>query len=206
MRDDRVMPQRRPRFAFDPVALGRSECDAWAAYYRRDWRRMLVGALGMVRHGCALGHFGNLKAAWHAMRAIQAWAPYPENNPESARQHMARFYRMADKAGRLSVDPQIAAKLEVAWWHAHRAHQHDHRVSEDDLLASLVDLYSYIYEAKRDEVRRAAELRVQAMALSDAWVVGGCHLDDPLLAQERLALVASFTALREASDRRDQRA
>jgi hypothetical protein len=40
------------------------------------------------------------------------------------------------------------------------------------------------------------------MRLSDAWVVAGCHLDDLTLARERLALVASFTALREASDRR----
>jgi hypothetical protein len=39
------------------------------------------------------------------------------------------------------------------------------------------------------------------MALSDAWVAGGCHLDDPTLAEERLTLVASYTALREASDR-----
>lgn len=41
--------------AFDPVLVGRAECDAWAAYYRRDWLRMLAGALGMVRHGFALG-------------------------------------------------------------------------------------------------------------------------------------------------------
>jgi hypothetical protein len=119
---------------------------------------------------------------------------------------MARFYRMANKAGRVSVDPRTAAELEVAWWQAHRMHQHDHRVTEADLLTSLIRLYSYVYQAKPDEVRRAAELRVQAMAHSDAWVVAGCDLEDPLLAQERLALVASFTALREASDRRGLRA
>jgi len=186
--------------------MGRSECDAWAAYYRRDWPRMLAGVFGMVRQGFALGLLGNLKAAWHVLRANQVWAPYPENNPEAARQHMARFYRMANKAGRVSVDPRTAAELEVAWWQAHRMHQHDHRVTEADLLTSLIRLYSYVYQAKPDEVRRAAELRVQAMAHSDAWVVAGCDLEDPLLAQERLALVASFTALREASDRRGLRA
>jgi hypothetical protein len=189
------------RFAFDPVAVGRSECDAWAAYYRRDWPRMLAAALGMVRHGFALGPGGNLRAAWHVMRANQAWAPNPDNNPEAARQQMARFYRMANKAGRLNVDPRVAAGLEVAWWHAHRAHQHDDQVSQEDLLASLVRLYCYIYRAKPDDVRRAAEIRVLAMTLSDAWVAAGCRLDDPTLAQERLALVASYTALREASDR-----
>jgi hypothetical protein len=162
---------------------------------------MLAAALGMVRHGFALGLGGNLRAAWHVMRANQAWAPNPYNNPEAARQHMARFYRMANKAGRLNVDPRLAAELEVAWWHAHRAHQHDDQVSQDDLLASLVRLYCYVYRAKPDDVRRAAELRVQAMTLSDAWVAAGCRQDDPTLAQERLALVASYTTLREASDR-----
>jgi len=33
------------------------------------------------------------------------------------------------------------------------------------------------------------------MDLSDAWVEAGCDLDDPLLARERRALVASYTAL-----------
>jgi hypothetical protein len=41
------------------------------------------------------------------------------------------------------------------------------------------------------------------MALSDAWVAAGCHLDDPTLATERLALVASYAALREAGDRNE---
>jgi hypothetical protein len=195
------MSRRGQRFEFDPVAVGRSECDAWAAYYRRNWPRMLAGVLGMVRHGFALGPFGNIKGAWHVVRGSQAWAPNPDNDPEAARQHMARFFRMANRAGRLSGDPRVAAELEVAWWHAHRAHQHDVQVSEQDLLAALISLYCYVYQADPADVRRAAELRVQAMALSDAWVAAGCHLNDPTLAEERLALVASYTALREASDR-----
>jgi len=200
------MPARGQRFGFDPVAVGRSECQAWVAYYRRDWLRMLTGALGMVRHGFALGLLRNLKAAWHVMRANQAWAPYPDNDPTAARRHMARFYRMANKAGRLSVDPHLAADLEVAWWHAHRQQQRDSRYGEEDLVANLIQLYSYLYRASPDEVGRAAELRVEAMALSDAWVAAGCHLDDPILARERLALVASFAALRETSDRHALRA
>jgi hypothetical protein len=201
MRKDRAMAGRGQRLAFNPVAVGRSECEAWTAYYRRDWPRFLAGAFGMVRHGFSLGAFGNLKAAWHVMRANQAWAPNPDNDPEAARRHMTRFYRMADRVGRLSIDPRIAAELEVAWWHAHRAHQHDPEVTDQDLLAALTGLYCYVYHAHPADVRRAAELRVQAMALSDVWVAGGCRLDDPTLAEERLALVASFTALREASDR-----
>ena len=195
------MRQQSHRFAFDPVAVGRSECEAWVGYYRRDWPRMLVGLLGMVRYGFALGQFRNLKAAWHVLRGCHAWAPNPDNDPEAAQRHMARFFRMANRAGRLRTNPQRAAELEVAWWRVHRAEQHDARVTHDDIVKAMVRFYSYVYQAERAEVRRAAELRVDAMAISDAWVTAGCNLDDPRLAEERLALVASYVALRDASDR-----
>jgi hypothetical protein len=195
------MGRRGRRFAFDPVLVGRSECEAWVGYYRRDWPRMLAGLHGMVRYGFALGPLGNLKAAWHVLRGSQAWAPFPDNDPDAARRHMARFFRMANRAGRLRVDPRLAAELEVAWWQTHRALQHDARVSDDDLIVAMVRFYCYLYQSDAADVRRAAELRVHAMAVSDAWVAAGCHLDDPTLAQERLALVASYAALREASDR-----
>ena len=103
----------------------------------------------------------------------------------------------SNRAGRLRVDPRLAAELEVAWWHAHRAQQHDDQVTYDDLVTAMVRFYCYVYQADPADVRRAAERRVQAMALSDAWVAAGCHLDDPTLAEERLTLVASYTALRD---------
>jgi hypothetical protein len=195
------MRRQSLRFAFDPVAVGRSECQAWVGYYRRDWPRMLAGLLGMVRHGFALGQFRNLKAAWHVLRGCRAWAPNPDNDPEAARRHMARFFRMANRGGRLRCDPRLAAELEVAWWQVHRAQQHDAQVTYDDLVTAMVRFYCHIYQADPADVHRAAELRVQAMAISDAWVAAGCHLDDQRLAEERLALVASYVALRDASDR-----
>lgn len=185
----------------DPVRVGRAECDAWVAYYRRDWPKMLAGALGMVRHGFALGPVRDLRAAWHVLRANQAWAPFPDNDPAAARLSMARFYQLTVDAGRLEIDPRVAADLEVEWWHRHRVAQHDPTMDQDALIGSLIALYAYIYRADPAAVRAAAEHRVRAMAISDAWVAAGCRLDSPLLAEERLALVASFTALRDASDR-----
>jgi hypothetical protein len=181
-------------FSFDPVAVGRSECTAWASYYRRDW-------LGVVRHGFGLGPVTTVRAAWHVLRANQAWAPYPVNDPAGARQQMAHFYGLVDRAGRLSIDPPVAAGLELRWWEAHRVRQHDPKVSEEDLTRALVTLYAYIYRAEPTAVQRAAQLRVEAMLLSDAWVAAGCRLSDPTLAMERRSLVASYAALRDASDR-----
>ncbi len=190
-------PAWGPR-TFDPVRLGNQETDAWAAYYRHEWLTFLRAAVGMVRTGFGTDPVRTVVGAYHVLRANQLWAPYPDNDPDGARTSMRRFYAMVAKDGGFPIDPALAAELEVEWWRLHREHQHDPDVSAEELVQSLVDLYSYLYGAPRDHVREAAEQRVLAMAHSDAWVGGGCRADDPELAAERRALVASHSALRSS--------
>ena len=183
---------------FDPGAVGNLETDAWAAYYRHDWKTFLRAAVGMVGAGFGMGRRKTLYGAWLVLRANQKWAPYPDNDPDAARGLMRRFYLLVARDSDLRIDPGRAAELEVEWWRLHRAHQHDPGVPGSDLEQALVDLYSYTYGVDPEAVRPAAAARVEAMDLSDAWVEAGCDLDDPLLAQERHALVASYTSLRQA--------
>jgi hypothetical protein len=180
------------------VRLGRQETAAWAAYYRHEWLSFLRAAVGMVRTGFGTDPVRTVVGAYHVLRANQLWAPYPDNDPVGARASMRRFYALVARDHALSLDPSRAATLEVEWWRLHRERQHDPEVSTEALVASLVDLYSYVFDAPPQAVREAAEHRVRAMDLSDAWVAAGRDLADPLLAQERLALVASHTALRRA--------
>jgi hypothetical protein len=180
---------------FDPIALGNAECDGWAAYYRREWRPFLRAAVGMVRIGFGMSWPRTIRGAWYVLRANQVWAPYPDNDPQRAREYMRRFYELVAHDGQLRLDPSEAARLEVEWWRIHRIHQREDDLSEDDLVASLVELYSYVYDVAPDAVRDAARHRVVAMRYSDAWVDAGCELDDPLLAAERAELIASYTAL-----------
>jgi hypothetical protein len=182
--------------SFDPVRLGQQETDAWAAYYRHEWLTFLRAAIGMVRTGFGTDPVRTVVGAFHVLRANQLWAPYPDNDPDGARASMRRFYAMIARDQGLDLDPVRASELEVEWWRLHREHQHDPDVSSDALVQSLVDLYSYVYDVPSHDVRDAARFRVEAMDHSDAWVEGGCHLDDPLLVAERRALVASHTALR----------
>ena len=183
---------------FDPVKVGNLETDAWAAYYRRDWRTFLTAAVGMVGAGFGMNRRKTLYGAWLVLRANQKWAPYPDNDPDAARDLMRRFYLLVARDSDLRIDPKHASELEVEWWRLHRAHQHDPGVPGSELEQSLVDLYAYVYDAEPAAVRPAAAARVEAMDLSDAWVEAGCGADDPLLEQERQALVASYTALRAA--------
>lgn len=199
------MGRRTGPRSFDPVVLGNQEADAWASYYRHEWRRFLVAAVGMVRTGFGMGLVKTVVGAFHVLRANQLWAPYPDNDPVAAEAAMQRFYRLVRDSGRHELEPIQAARHEVAWWDVHRRHQYDASVSYDELVTTLNALYAYVYDAPPELTRRAAALRVDAMDLSDAWVEGGCRLDDPRLAKERRTLVASYAALREAADRRQLR-
>jgi hypothetical protein len=192
---------RSSAHTFDPVTIGRTECDAWAAYYRREWSAFLRAAVGMVRAGFDMGPRRTLLGAWYVLRANQLWAPYPDNDPDAAREQMRRFYALVFPTGHPRLDPVRAAELEVEWWRVHRLHQHSSDLTENDLTDALAALYSYVYEVTPATVRSAAELRMQAMDCSDRWVAAGCDCADPLLAQERRLLVASYTALRDAIDR-----
>lgn len=194
-------PGPGPRM-FDPVAVGRAECAAWAAYYRREWVPFLRAAVTMVRAGFDMPRWRSLLGAWLVLRANQLWAPYPANDPDGARAAMRRFYTLVVRSGWSGFDPDRAATLEVEWWRVHREHQHDTRVTQAQLVDALTALYADVYGLPASAVAPAAALRVDAMEVSDRWVAAGCAPDDPLLAQERRMLVASFSALRDAVDRR----
>ncbi len=157
--------------------------------------------MGLVAQGFGMSRRRTLQGAWYVLRANQAWAPYPDNDADRARDLMGRFYALVRTDLRLAIDPVRAAELEVAWWRAHRMHQHGDPISAEELSDALSALYAYVYDVPASSVRAGADLRREAMDVSDAWVANGCNLDDPALAHERRLLVASYTALRDALDR-----
>src|SRR5450432_129802 len=160
--------------SFDPVRLGQCECAAWAAYYRHEWASFLRSAIGMVATGFGMSRANTLAGAWYVLQANRAWAPVPDNDPESARSYMARFYTVVRDSGWGDLDPTRAAALEVEWWRLHRAHQRE-GADVDALLESLDALYSYVYDVAPSTpsavspvspvspMRGAARLRVEAM-------------------------------------------
>jgi len=182
--------------AFDPVDLAQMESAAWIAYYRREWGRVLVASVGLVRCGFRMPWPQTLWGAWLVLRANQLWAPYPRNDPDGARRCMRRFYALLRLAHGGPADPARAAVLEVAWWAAHRAQQHQPGSGgAPAVVTALARLYAYLYGVDEGIVRPAAEHRAAAMTLSDEWVAQGCPPGSALLAAERAALVRSYAAL-----------
>jgi hypothetical protein len=192
-----------PLRSFDPVQVGRLECAAWVAYYRRRWPRLLLVSVLLVHRAFRLDWPRTLHGAWLVARANQLWAPYPDNDPAGARRCMRRFYGLLRLAHGAPADPARAAALEVDWWAAHRDRQHAGTGPEDTdlLVTALARLYAYLYRADEQAVRPAARLRAEAMDLSDRWIDAGGAPDSPLITAQRATLVRSYAALLAAVHR-----
>jgi hypothetical protein len=188
--------------SFDPVRLADLEYRAWVGYYLRQWPRVLMASVGLVRVGFGLGWSHTMRGAWLVLRANQLWAPYPDNDPEGAVACMRRFYTLVALVHGEPADPAKAAELEVDWWRAHRENQHADEPGRagdsepaDELVESLTSLYRYLYNEPESAVRPAAVHRAQAMDLSDEWIRQGCQPDSELLPLEHAALVRCYAAL-----------
>jgi hypothetical protein len=182
--------------SFDPSRVGKLECDAWVAYYRRRWLTVLRASFGLVREAFGLSVLDTIRGGWWVLRANQRWAPYPENDPDGARLFMERFYRMVARRYHEPFDPVEAARREVDWWWAHRELQHDRRAGDDGVLVyALQRLYSYVYTVAPESVETAARERAHAMLHSDRWIDEGCDPASPLIEEERAALIRSYGAL-----------
>lgn len=146
--------------SFAPHRLGRLECDAWVAYYRREWGRFLQSCVRMVREGFGMGWPQTLQAAYLVLRANQMWASYPDHDAAGAQATMRRFYDLVATEHGLLLDVDRAAELEVEWWRVHRGLQREPSDgSTQPLTEALTALYAHVYDAAPDDVRPAAALR-----------------------------------------------
>jgi hypothetical protein len=183
--------------SFNPRRIADLEYRAWVGYYLRNWPQVLVAFVGLIRMGFGMDWFRTLHGASLVLRAIQLWAPYPDNDPDGAWDCMRRFYALVSLSYGEPASPAEAAKLEVDWWRVHRQVQYSMPPggTGDDLVESVTRLYSYLFGEPEAEVRPAAVHRAHAMSLSDQWVREGCLPGSPLLPLEHAALVRAYTAL-----------
>ena len=169
----------------------------WVGYYQRRWTQVMAASVRLFRLGFRGDWVRTVRGVWLMLRAVQLWAPFPDNDPDGARAYMCELYALVRLRFGEPADPARAAALEVDWWRAHRKRQYapDPAETGDELVESVTRLYCYLFGETEAAVRPAAEHRVQAMDLSDQWVREGCLPDSPLLPLERAALVRAYAAL-----------
>jgi hypothetical protein len=189
--------------SFEPDRIADLEYRMWVGYYQRRWPHVLAAMISLLHLGFGPDLVRTLQGARLMLRAVQLWAPFPDNDPDGAQACMHRLYALVRLRFGEPADPVRAASLEIAWWRAHRERQYapDPGETGDELLESVTRLYSCLFGETEDAVRPAAVHRVQAMDLSDQWVREGCRPDSPLLPLERAALVRAYAALLAAVHR-----
>ena len=186
--------------SFDPVKVAVLETELWVTYYRRQWARFLVTSLRVVHGTFGMDWLRTVHGAWLVLRATQLWAPSP-GDPDGALRCMRRFYALLLITHGEPADPARAARLEVDWWAAHRAHQYDAGSGDGPLVTALTRLYAYVYDTGEAAVRPAAGYRARAMDISDRWVAGGCEPGSALIAEEQAELARCYAALLTAVHR-----
>ncbi len=192
----------KPHRSFDPTAVARMECEAWVAYYQRNWLAFVRSAITLSRRIFGLSWPATVYCSWLVLRATQMWAPSRNHRADRAQRTMERFYRMVQRRYGESWDPATAAALELRWWRIHRENQHLPGSGSDQALAgALARLYSHIYGVPYEVVLRAAEHRADAMRQSDQWIREGRRPDSLRIEAERAALTRSYDALLRAVGR-----
>ena len=183
--------------SFDPFRIADLEYRMWVAYYLRRWNILLMASVRLLWLGFGTDLARILQGAWLMLRAVQSWAPFPDNDPDGAQARMRELYGLVRLRFGQPADPAQAARLEIDWWRAHRRRQYAPHPAEtgDELVESVTRLYCYLFGETEAVVRPAAVHRVRAMDLSDQWVREGCRTDSSLLPLERAALVRAYAAL-----------
>jgi hypothetical protein len=181
--------------AFDPVRVGTIEQEAWAAYYQREWARLLQSLLDLIQGQFGLSPAQSLEAAYVATQAQVVWADRGTSGGE-AEELMRQFYALVRAPSGGRYDPDRAAALEINWWAVHR--DRDRYPDSTALAQAVADLYAEIYGLPVQAAVPAGEHRARAMEYSDLWIREGTARDSPLLATVRAELVQSYQALHEA--------
>ena len=186
---------------FDPRVVGAVECRAWESYYAgASGLAFLIASVRMVRAAFRMSWPRTLEGAWLACGRTGVGAG-PRQRPGGS--------EGADGALLPAPGPRARARASTRLTPPSSRSSGGARTGPTSATASpsrrssaaLGDLYAYSYDADPAEVRRAAELRAEAMDVSDDWVSAGCDPDDPRLAREGALLVRSYASLLAAVHR-----
>jgi hypothetical protein len=180
---------------FDPIKVAHYEKEAWAAYYQRQWLRLLRLLIGLVRSTYGLSLWQAIRVGIPLTRAQLAFAPQDNDVPEAIACMRQFFAYITEKHGE-DLDPAEAALAEVSWWVVHR--KFFGRSDDPEVINAVACAYAAAYRIDPVLVREAAYHRAQAMVYSDAWVLSERDPRDPRLQQEEEELIKSYTALKQA--------
>jgi hypothetical protein len=168
------------RRALDPDEVSYCETAGWAAYYDRDWPRVLRLMVRLNRAQFGMGLAEAVAAAVDTVRATATFAP-AANNLKATHRHLTRYFARARRSAGIATDATTLADHELDYWVIHRELANRRKADRaDDDLALLVDalarLHAAVFGSTPERMRVSAALRALAAARVDR-ITGG-YSDD----------------------------
>lgn len=183
------------RQALDPDEVSFCEAAGWAAYYQRDWPRVLRLMVRLNRAQFGMGWADAAAAALDTVRAAAAFAPVA-NDLSATRHHLTRYFARARRSAGISADAATLAERELDYWVVHRElanRRKADRVDDDltPLVEALARLHAAVFSSTPERMRVSAALRALAAARVDR-ITGG-YSDDVAADWEQI-----YSLLRDA--------
>lgn len=171
------MPQR---LTFVPEEVAFCEAAGWAAYYNRDWPRVLWLMVRLNRGQFGMSWAEAAAAALDTVRAAAAFAP-AAYDLEATRRNLTRYFQRARRAAGITATAPALASLELDYWVVHRELANRRKADHaDDDLTPLVDtlaqLHAAVFGSTVERMRVSAALRALAAARVDR-ITGGYSVD-----------------------------
>jgi hypothetical protein len=169
-----------PRYLIDPDTIAFCEAAGWAAYYERNWPRVLRLMVRLNRAQFGMGWAAAAAASLDTVRAAAAFAPV-DNDLAATRRHLTRYFARARRAAGISADAATLAARELDYWVVHRELANRRKLSRQDddltpMVDSLAQLHAAVFDATPERMRVSAALRALAAARVDR-ITGG-YSDD----------------------------
>ena len=149
--------------SFDPVRVGTIEQEAWAAYYQREWARLLQLMLDMIQGQFGLSPAQALEAPYFTTQAQVVWADRGARGGEAEylMRHSMRSCASKRSASRRGPGRQPRSPN---WWAVHR--NRDQYPDSSALAQALADLYAEVYRPPAAAALPAGEHRAQPWTCS----------------------------------------
>ena len=78
--------------SFDPFRIADLEYRMWVAYYLHRWTHLVAASVRLLWLGFGTDLARIVPGAWLMLRAVQSWAPFPDNDPDGAQARMRELY------------------------------------------------------------------------------------------------------------------
>jgi hypothetical protein len=176
---------------FDAARMGEREMLMWRHYYERRYVALAADLYAGAHEDFGFSPWDSVRLAVAAADAARRFQPSRNAaEAQAALPSLVAYYRCLAGAAPQPVEPETAARAELAWWQARRE-----AVPPAEYGLLIARVWTLLYGVEGGTVRAAGVVRAEAMAYRDAHATDITEHDWAVIADQ---LVQSYMRLKTA--------